>query len=162
MDKSSSGLEPHSSAPDAAAPRKKGKRDYQTSGVHTLKAAVRGLGARGLKVVDRRTSIGKALTAWRADLVRDLGGDTAISTQQAALVDLAVRTKLLLDSVDAWLLRQTSLVNARKRALYPVVTQRTQLADALARYLTQLGLERRKADVPDLNEYMRRKANGHA
>jgi len=35
----------------------------------------------------------------------------AISTQQAQVVDLAVKTKLLLDSVDAWLLTQRSLVN---------------------------------------------------
>jgi hypothetical protein len=32
----------------------------------------------------------------------DLGGPDAISTQQAALVDLAVRTKLLVDSVDTY------------------------------------------------------------
>jgi len=46
---------------------------------------------------------------------RDLGG--GVSTQQAAMIDLAVRTKLLLDSTDAALLVQPSPVNARKRAL---------------------------------------------
>ena len=34
-------------------------------------------------------------------------------------------------------------MNARKKALLPVVIQRQQLADSLARYLIQLGLERR-------------------
>jgi hypothetical protein len=110
--------------------------------VVTLKAAVRALGPR---VIDRRTTLGKQLAAWRADLVRNLGGD--VSTQQAAVIDLAVRTRLLLDSIDAWLLTQPSLVNARKRTLLPVVRERQQLADALARYLGQLGLERREKEV---------------
>jgi hypothetical protein len=34
-------------------------------------------------------------------------------------------------------------VNVRKRSLIPVVLQRQALADGLARYLGQLGLERR-------------------
>jgi hypothetical protein len=75
------------------------------------------------------------------DLVRDLGGDTSI--QQDTIIDLAVKSKLIIDSVDAWLFAQPSLVNARKKALLPVVIQRQQLADSLARYLIQLGLERR-------------------
>jgi hypothetical protein len=73
-----------------------------------------------------------------------LGGD--ISTQQAALVDLAVKSKLLLDSIDAWLLVQPSLVNARKKSLLPVVKDRQALADGLTRYLLALGLHRRIAD----------------
>jgi hypothetical protein len=48
-----------------------------------------------------------------------------------------------LDSIDAWLLTQPTLVNVRKRTLIPVVLQRQTLADGLARYLSQLGLERR-------------------
>ena len=37
-----------------------------------------------------------------------------------------VKNKLLLDSVDAWLLTQKSIVNPRKRSLYAVVMQRRQ------------------------------------
>jgi len=44
------------------------------------------------------------LAKWRADLIADLGGTDEISTQQSALVDLAVKSKLLLDSIDNWLL----------------------------------------------------------
>jgi len=36
---------------------------------------------------DRRTTLGKTLARWRADLVADLGGREAVSTQQAAIVD---------------------------------------------------------------------------
>jgi len=32
-------------------------------------------------------------------------------------VELAVKSKLMLDSIDAWLLKQPSLVNARKKTL---------------------------------------------
>jgi hypothetical protein len=49
------------------------------------------------------------------------------------------------------------LINARKRALLPVVLQRQQLADALARHLTQLGLERRRS-VVDLAQAFRQVA----
>jgi hypothetical protein len=54
-----------------------------------------------------------------------------------------VKWKLLLDSIDAWPLTHSSLINKRKKALLPVVLQRQQLADGFARYMAQLGLERR-------------------
>jgi hypothetical protein len=63
------------------------------------------------------------------------------------VVELAVHTKLLLDSIDAWLLRQPSLIDRRKRALLPVVRERQHLADALARYLGLLGLEHRAREL---------------
>ena len=125
-----------------AATQQKRRREYSKHGLTILKRAVNGLGNR---LIDRRTATGKALTKWRADLVADLGGD--ISTQQSALVDLAVKSKLLLDSIDVWLLVQPSLINSRKRSLLPVVKERQALADALARYLAQLGLERRTKQV---------------
>jgi len=130
-------------APEPKPGRKRReRRTYSRHGLVTLKATVRALGPR---VIDKRTTLGKQLAAWRGDLIRDLGGD--VSTQQAAVIHLAVKTKLMLDSIDTWLLVQPSLINARKRALLPVVRERQQLAAALARYLTQLGLERRAKDV---------------
>lgn len=105
-------------------------RAYSQHGLTTLKAAVRTLGAR---VIDRRTAVGKALDAWRSDLVDDLGGLAALSTQQLALVDLAVRSKLLLDSLDAWLLQQQALVDRRKRSLLPAVRERDALVGRLQR-----------------------------
>lgn len=128
------------------------RRGRPSHGLTTLKRALKVLGGRA---IDRRTTLGRALARWRADLVADLGGTESISTQEEALVDLAVKTKLLLDSVDVWLLTQPTLVNSRKRALLPVVLQRQQLADALARYMTQLGLKRRAKPVPNLQDYIR-------
>jgi hypothetical protein len=121
-----------------APSKQKSRREYQMHGLYIMKKALMRLGS---KAIDRRYSVGKALSKWRADLIEDLGGD--VSTQQGALVDLCVKSKLILDSIDAWLLIQPSLVNARKKSLLPVVRERQALADGLARYLQTLGLERR-------------------
>lgn len=45
------------------------------------------------------------------------------------------------------------LVNAKKRAVHPVVRELTQLSDALARYLALLGLKRRRP-MPTLQDYL--------
>jgi hypothetical protein len=107
-------------------------------------------------MIDKRTALGKALAQWKADLIADLGGDP--STAQVALIDLAVRSKLLLDSIDAWLMTQESLVNKKRRSLIPVVKERQALADGLAKYLMSLGLERRAKPVPSLAAYLGSKA----
>lgn len=138
----------------AKSPRPR-HRGYQKSGVYALKRAVRTLGSR---TIDRRTRIGRALASWAQDLARDLGGVDALSTQQRAIIEQAATTRLLLDSIDAWLVRQPSLVDKRKRALLPVVRERQSLADALVRYLTSLGLERRAHDVADLTSYLAARA----
>jgi len=77
-----------------------------------------------------------------------------ISTQELVIVNLAVKTKLLLDSVDTWLLQQPTLVNARKRKIHPAVLKRQQLADALARYMQQLGLKRRARSTQSLRDLL--------
>ena len=132
---------------NGARRRQKSRRTYSKHGLTTLKRAVNGLGNRAL---DKRTATAKALVKWRNDLIADLGGD--VSTQQGAIIDLAVKSKLILDSIDTWLLVQPSLVNARKRSLLPVVKERQALADGLARYLSQLGLRRRAPRQETLNE----------
>lgn len=119
----------------------------QTHGVHTLKRAMKDLGNRA---IDKRTGVGKALDAWRQELIADLGGESEVSCQQKAIIDLAVRTKLLLDSLDAWLLTQPSLVNAKRRSCIPALIQRQSLSDALAKYLGQLGLQRKTKPVHSL------------
>jgi hypothetical protein len=84
-------------------------------GLRPLREAVKGLGGR---VIDKRTSLGKTLAKWRADLIDDLGGADSISTQQSALIDLCVKSKLILDSIDAWLLTQPSLTNKQRKHSY--------------------------------------------
>jgi hypothetical protein len=135
----------------------KGRRLHQMHGLYSMKHALTRLGNRA---IDGRSKPGRALAKWRVDLVRDLGGE--ISTQQSALVDLAVKSKLILDSIDTWLLNQPSLINVRKRSLIPVVKERQQLADGLARYLAQLGLERIPPPQKSLEQYVEEKYGSHA
>ena len=60
---------------------------------------------------------------------------------------------MLVSSLDDWLARQPSLVT-RKRTVLPVVLQRMQIAEGLARNLDRLGLERHAKPVPDLATYL--------
>ena len=78
------------------------RRPNLKHGLYTLKTAVTALGSRALPSL--RTALGRELREWRSALIADLGGEDSISTQQRALVDLAVRSKLLVDSVDAYVL----------------------------------------------------------
>jgi len=88
---------------------------------------VQTLGSRALP--SKSTSLGRALHEWRDALVVDLGGDP--STAQLALIDLAVRTKLLCDSVDAYVLAMPSPVNRQRRCLHPIVRERASLVNQL-------------------------------
>ena len=127
-----------------AKSREPGARSYSKHGLNTLR---RSLKYSGNALTSRRYKLGRLLWEWRQELIRDAGGEGAISTQQLAVIDLAVKTKLLLDSIDAWLLMQPSLIDKRRRALLPVVRERQALADALARYMGLLGLERRTTSL---------------
>jgi len=118
----------------------KGNGNARKHGLVSLKKAWSQLGNR---MLDGRSPAMVAIRKWRIELIADLGGEEAVSTQQLAIVDLCGKQKILLDSIDTWLLSQPSLINHRKRALLPVVMQRQALADGLSKYLAQLGLERR-------------------
>lgn len=102
--------------------------------------------------MDQRSAVAIAAKQFKADLVRHLGGD--LRRQQITVIELAARTWIIIEALDDWLLRQSTLVAARKRAVLPAVLQRQQLADSLARMLERLGLERRLKTVPDLTAYL--------
>jgi hypothetical protein len=125
--------------------RAKGSRH----GLHRLMVAVK---TKDLRALDRRCAGAKALLQWKGELLEALGGPDAISPQRAALVDAAVRGKLFLDAVDAWLLQQGSLVNGRRKSILPALAQRQSLADGLLRVLTTLGLDRVERDGGRLPE----------
>jgi hypothetical protein len=95
---------------------------------HGFTAALKQRYQTDLARIDGRTTLSRRLAAFRASLVADLGGADAVSVQQSVLIDLAVTNKLLLDSLDGWLLQQDSLVNQRRRAVYPIVLQRKTVA----------------------------------
>lgn len=60
---------------------------------------------------------------------------------------MVVRRRLLVESLDAWVLQQASLVDAETKALLAAIVQRQALADGLARYMNMLGLERKARDA---------------
>ena len=140
--------------------RQERRRPYLKSGIYALRNAVLTLGSRALP--PKSTALGRALHEWREALLADLRGVEAVSTQQAALVDLAVRTKLLVDSVDAYVLAMPSPVNRQRRCLHPVVRERQALVAQLQSILRDLGLERRQKPVLGLDEYLRAKEGGGA
>jgi hypothetical protein len=125
-------------------------RAYHKHGLNTAKTALKEWGSRA---IDLRTRAGRSLLAWREQLIDDLGGIEQVSAQQLTVLELAARTKILLDGIDAWLFEQPSLINKRERRLFAVVKERQQLADSLARYMGQLGLERR-GKIYDLSDYV--------
>ena len=138
-----------------------GKRPRRVYSQSAYYAAKKALARFGQRAVDGRTLLGRALSQWHSALVEDLGGAQAISIQQETIVDLAARTKLLLDSLDAWLLAQPTLINKRKKSALPIVRERQALADSLAKYMTTLGLERKAKPVISLPDYIAGKYGDH-
>jgi hypothetical protein len=126
----------------------------QGHGLNTLKRTISRLGRR---TIDKRTTVGKQLSAWRSELLADLGGIEALSTQELALVEEAVKVKLMLDSVAGWMLSQPTLVDKRKRALVPVTRDYQGLVATLRALLGDLGLERRARESPALADYLKSK-----
>lgn len=143
--------EPHCGHGQAGRSGPPGNDNARKHGAHSLKRAVKTLGNR---TIDRRTAVGKALAAWRTDLLADLGGIENVSTQELALVEEAVKTKLILDSVDAWLLSQPTLINKRNRSVLPAVRDRQSLVNTLRGLLGDLGLSRRAKATLSLGQYL--------
>jgi hypothetical protein len=95
-----------------------GGRPYYTHGLTTLRAAVNELAARGLSPIDEGTETGQALAQWRGELVQDLGGEAALSAQEKYIIELATRLRLMVDSIDGWLLAQPTLIHKQRRQVY--------------------------------------------
>ena len=119
--------------------RRRGARARQRHGHHARRATLDELATR---VFDPETPVGRALIEWREAVIADLGGEGELSIQQRSLIDVLAREKLLLQRIDAWLLEQPRIVNGSQRAVYPVVEERTRLANAFAKRLRLLGLKR--------------------
>ena len=106
-------------------------RVYSKTGVHTLRRKVH----RGL---DQRTVVARALRAWKAALVRDLGGEGNLSAAQSMLVESIVHARLYLERLDQFLIEQEQLVIGNRKAVLPALRQRQDIQDSLAKLLSQL------------------------
>ena len=132
-------------------------RNATKHGLNSMKRSLNKLGSRG---IDRRTRYGKALFAWKAHLITDLGGDQTVTTQELQVIDTIIKDKLILDSIDVYILELgDKVINRRSRRLYPIVLQRTALADSMVKKLTILGLSRRIAEGPDPAAYLAAKGD---
>jgi hypothetical protein len=78
------------------------KRIHSKHRLYELKNSLAVLGKRAL---DKTTPVGRALRHWRRELMDDLGGPESVSKQQSVIIDLCVKTHLLLQSIDNWLLQ---------------------------------------------------------
>jgi hypothetical protein len=131
------------------------KRTYTKHGLSSLQNALKAVsGTEREHWLQSLGDVGHELQLWQDAITADLGGETSISAMEQAIIEMATKTYLLLSSIDRFLLEQPSLVNKCKRQLFPVVLQRQQLADALARYMSQLGLKRRAKPAPSLHDYL--------
>jgi hypothetical protein len=99
------------------------------------------------KRLDGRSAVAVAVRTWKADIRRDLGGD--LSRAQETVLEAAAQTWVILSTLDDYICRQASIVT-RKRQLIPVVRERMQIAESLAKHLDRLGLDRKARDVPDI------------
>ena len=59
----------------------------------------------------------------RRDLVTDLGREQAVSAQQMGLVEIATRTKLDVDHLDAFLMEQGSAGQHQTDGVFPVLNR---------------------------------------
>ncbi len=127
---------------------------------HGLAVLKRKILMNGLKLVDERTLAAKMLVEWRTGIENDLGGPEAISSQQATLIELACRTKLILEHIDSYILGQESIIDLERKSVYPVVRERGTLANSLVYLLAQLGLERKPRRARSLQSYLEEKSKG--
>src|SRR5881396_1054913 len=86
------------------APRRRRPRPYMRSGLYRRPL---------LPAPD--TEVGAILAERRQGLMRDLGGEANLTTTQLGLIDVALRSWAILDSVDAYLLSLPSPVDRRHR-----------------------------------------------
>src|SRR5689334_18458577 len=100
---------------DENQPRNKGgaPKGNQNAKKHTLPAARRALKEFGLRAIDGRSTVGVAIREFRTDITADLGGIDVLSVQEKTIVDILIREKLMLDSIDAWILDRPSLINSK-------------------------------------------------
>ncbi len=128
---------------------------YKKHRAHALHTALERLGSEGW--LDKLGPAGEGLRVWRRGLIDDLGGEDKVSTAQLALVDLAVRSYLMLEHIDRWVLSTQNIVNKRDRRVFRIILDRQRMADSLAKYLQMLGLEKREPGGQDLSDYIEAK-----
>src|SRR5262249_21672308 len=105
--------QPEDAQPVQQKRAKGGPAGNQHARKHGLWGARAALSEWGQAAIDKRSAVGRTLTEWRAQIVTDLGGSENLSAQQHTVLDIVVRTKLLLDGIDGFILERGAIVNRR-------------------------------------------------
>ncbi len=127
----------------------KGREQPRRHGLFSLK---RSLKQRGLPALDQRTAFARELAAIKRAIASDLGDD--LTTAQEAVLEAVVGGLAYLRIVDATLATHPEwIVNRRRRALAPLVKERSVLADSVVRGLQTLGLRRIPRELQSLRAY---------
>jgi hypothetical protein len=153
-----------------ARPRQnRAPRPYHRSGAHVVAKAVPFLVERvkDPRVADDAlTPVERGARAWRGEVLHDLGGPEAVPAAKLALVEAALGTKIVLDSLDRYLFELAGiggLVNRRNRRAYSIIADRMRVADSLTRQLAAVGLTREERPPIDLTQYLtQRRSSGSA
>lgn len=106
---------------------------------------------RGNGRLDGRSRAGRAVKALESSLIAVLADPTP---QQAILARLAARETVLLESLDAELLRSPGGSGARRRAYLALLADRQRLAASLTRHLGMIGLERPEPQITSLADLL--------
>ncbi len=116
-----------------------------THGLGTLKRAVKVLGSRAL---DGRTTLAKELAEECRELVNALGGESEVSPQERAIIEMIAQKRVRRKIAAQWaLLNRDRLFNRKKMKLAPIALELEQLEESEARLLDKLGLKRRAKPV---------------
>jgi hypothetical protein len=107
---------------------------------------------RGLSAINKRTKAAREIVKWRAELMQDLGGEPTLTAAQRTRIETLVRTKLLLEHLDAQLLEHGTLFGKKghlRATVKAILSERNRMADSVERGLAALG-QRDKAAGPAL------------
>jgi hypothetical protein len=126
-----------------------------------LRAAKSRLFLRGLATVDKRTVAARSYVTTRQALLDHLGGAESVSETQAQLVELVSRGLLYVGHLDAVLLERRSLLNKKGTKVVGLLIERMRMSETVGRQLAQLGLQRVKPPIMDLQTYLSDKYAQH-
>ncbi len=122
---------------------------------HGLYQARRLLNEWGSLAIDGRSTLGRAIARWTDAIVADLGGEEAISAQQATVIEMAVRTKILIDGVDSYL-----LTPRRNRYRWSPGFGRTRFTISLKSIHLSRASSLKRSIVPEGKRGLKRRAPG--
>ncbi|MBX3027516.1 hypothetical protein KF840_21680 [bacterium] len=142
----------------AGKPGRSGPPGNSNARIHGSSRAAADLKELVRRSMDGRTSEAREVAEWCADYAGDLGGLDELTTAQRTLLQHAGHTVLQLRRVDAFIASMETIAHRKRRQLYPIIVQRAALVNTLRGLLSDLGLERRAKQVPDLDAYLRDRA----